>query len=55
MQVVAKVSHVPKRDSFHNEKLSIGLAEPNSELSQVIADCFSRVVRKVVTSEVARH
>jgi hypothetical protein len=55
MQVIAKVGHISKRDSFHNEKFPVGLAEPSGEFTQVVPDRLPGVRRKVMTSKVACH
>ena len=55
MQIVAKISHVSKRDPFHNEKFPIGFAEPSSKLPKIVLDCSTGVDREIIGSEVARH
>jgi hypothetical protein len=55
MQMVAKVSHVPKRDPFHHKRFSVGLAEPADELPQVVLDGSAGVVGEIVAGQVAHH
>ena len=49
-QMIFEVGHVSDGDSLHGERLSIGMAEPTGELSQVVADRPASVRGQIVAA-----
>jgi len=55
MEVVSEIDHITDGDPLDDESFPIDLGEPRCELSQIVADCLSCVVGKIMVVEVGAH